>query len=86
MEGVEILTVNTLSSAIFINEGNFSFTKIDLPQEAQLSPIYAIADQDADGDGDNDLFLGGNLFRVKPEVGIYDATYGVYLENQKGVL
>ena len=25
--------------------------------------------------------LGGNLYDVKPEIGIYDASYGLYLEN-----
>ena len=28
--------------------------------------------------------MGGNLFNVKPEVGIYDASYGIYLENIDG--
>ena len=28
--------------------------------------------------------MGGNLFNVKPEVGIYDASYGIYLENING--
>jgi len=26
--------------------------------------------------------MGGNLYNAKPEVGIYDASYGVYLENK----
>jgi pSer/pThr/pTyr-binding forkhead associated (FHA) protein len=25
--------------------------------------------------------MGGNLYGVKPEVGRYDASYGIYLEN-----
>ncbi|MEL0299218.1 MAG: hypothetical protein VW972_02900, partial [Flavobacteriaceae bacterium] len=36
---------------------------------------------DYDKDGDQDLLLGGNLYEVKPEVGIYDASYGTVLEN-----
>ncbi len=28
-----------------------------------------------------DLVLGGNQYRAKPEVGIYDASYGTYLEQ-----
>ena len=76
-----IQTVNNFASAVLINQGDFNFTLKDLPQEAQLSPVYAIESADVDGDGDQDLFLGGNLFKAKPEVGIYDASYGTYLEN-----
>ena len=86
MEGVKILEVNTLHSTVFINEGDLNFLAQTLPQEAQLTPIYAIEHGDFDKDGDPDLVLGGNLYRAKPEVGIYDASHGVYLENRKGRL
>ena len=76
-----IQTANNFASAVLINQGDFNFTLKELPQEAQLSPVYAIESADVDGDGDQDLFLGGNLFKAKPEVGIYDASYGTYLEN-----
>ena len=76
-----IQTANNFASGVLINQGNFNFSWSELPQEAQLSPVYAIASVDADQDGDQDLFLGGNLFKAKPEVGIYDASYGTYLEN-----
>lgn len=49
---------------------------------AQISPIYAIATHDFDNDGDLDIALGGNLYGVKPELGRYDASYGLYLENK----
>ncbi|RLD27119.1 MAG: hypothetical protein DRI75_10290 [Bacteroidetes bacterium] len=75
------LELNTLSSIILINNGNFNFEVKQLPKEAQFSPIYAIATDDFDNDGDQDIVLGGNLYNVKPEVGRYDATFGVYLEN-----
>ncbi len=75
------LEVNTLFSLILINDGDFNFKVKQLPKEAQFSPIYAIATDDFDNDGDQDIVLGGNLYNVKPEVGRYDATYGVYLEN-----
>jgi hypothetical protein len=76
------LEVNTLSSVILINNGNFSFEIKNLPVQAQLSTIYGITTSDFDKDGDLDIVLGGNLYNVKPEVGRYDATYGVYLENK----
>ncbi len=76
------LEVNTLSSVILINNGDFTFDMKELPIQAQLSTIYGITTSDFDKDGDLDIVLGGNLYNVKPEVGRYDATYGVYLENK----
>lgn len=73
--------INTLTSVVIINEGNLNFTVKELPNKAQFSTIYAIESADFDSDGDNDLLLGGNLYGVKPEVGRYDATSGVFLEN-----
>ncbi|HLT50578.1 MAG TPA: VCBS repeat-containing protein [Arenibacter sp.] len=81
LEGALKLEVNTLSSLILINDGNFNFRIMDLPLEAQFSPIYAINSHDFDQDGDMDIVMGGNLYAVKPEVGRYDASYGIYLEN-----
>jgi len=76
------LEVTTLSSMILINNGDFKLDMLALPVQAQLSPIYGITTADFDKDGDLDIVLGGNLYNVKPEVGRYDATYGVYIENK----
>lgn len=81
LEGAYRLQVNILSSIILVNEGNFEFSVQELPVEAQFSNIYAILTNDFDNDGDQDMILGGNLYGVKPEMGRYDATNGVYLEN-----
>ncbi len=81
LEQARTLTATTLTSLVLINKGNAEFDVLDLPKEAQFSPIYAIATHDFDQDGDLDMVLGGNLYNVKPEVGRYDASYGVYLEN-----
>ena len=63
------------------NNGSFNFTEIKLPKQVQFSPIYSITHSDIDQDGDLDILMGGNLFNVKPEVGIYDASYGFFIEN-----
>ena len=52
-----IQTANNFASGILINQGNFNFAWSELPQEAQLSPVYAIESVDVDQDGDLDLFL-----------------------------
>ena len=81
LKHARVLEANHLSSVILINEGNFNFTVKELPIEVQFSMIYAITTKDFDDDGDQDIVLGGNLYNVKPEIGRYDASYGVYLEN-----
>ena len=75
------LEVNTLSSSIFINKGNGRFDFHELPQVAQFSPIYSLLLKDFDLDGDIDIIAGGNLYNAKPEIGRYDASFGLFLEN-----
>ena len=77
----DIHSVNTLETSIFIKKEGFEFEKISIPKETQFSPVYSINSHDFDNDGDKDILLGGNLYDVKPEIGIYDASYGLYLEN-----
>jgi hypothetical protein len=52
-----------------------------LPMEAQFSPVYGMVVKDFDGDGKPDILLGGNFYQSKPEVGIYDASYGLLLKG-----
>lgn len=85
LQSARVLEANHLETTVWINEGNFEFVQHRLPIEAQISPVYAVAARDFDMDGDIDILLGGNLHKVQPEVGIYDASYGVYLENQGGL-
>ncbi|MGB1448675.1 MAG: VCBS repeat-containing protein [Flavobacteriaceae bacterium] len=75
LEAIEFKTM------AFLNKGDYNFTPIDLPKQVQFSPVYAINHGDFDGDGDMDVLMGGNLYKTKPEVGSYDASYGLYLEN-----
>jgi hypothetical protein len=75
------LKVNCLTSSLLINDGNGKFSIQALPVEAQFSPVYAILADDIDKDGNIDLLLGGNQYRVKPEVGRYDASYGTFLKG-----
>ena len=55
-----------------------------LPIRAQFSQVFSILVTDINNDGIKDLFLGGNFYGLKPEVGRYDASYGVtMLGNSK---
>ncbi|MDQ3536274.1 MAG: VCBS repeat-containing protein, partial [Bacteroidota bacterium] len=81
LEGTIIQKATMLESVILWNNGNGTFTIEKLPLEAQISPIYAILLEDLDNDGVKDILLGGNLHNVKPEIGRYDASYGVLLKG-----
>ncbi len=74
-------TAYYFASSLLLNEGNDKFKVIPLPVEAQFSIVYGIDVEDFDGDGNLDIALGGNLYAVKPEVGRYDASYGLILKG-----
>ena len=70
-----------MRSSVIMNNRNGSFTIKPLPTEAQFSPVYGISVNDYDKDGKEDILLGGNFYQSKPEVGIYDASYGLLLKG-----
>jgi len=84
LAAAEISEVTDLTTKILINKGGGTFEEISLPKEVQFTPIYAITSGDYDEDGDQDVIMAGNQYNVLPEAGIYDASYGVYLENVGG--
>lgn len=80
-----ILSAYDLETTVWMNNGDGSFKKKKLPPEAQFSPVYAVCVEDFDQDSNPDVLLGGNLYRAKPETGIYDGSYGLLLKgNGKG--
>ncbi|MEZ5071622.1 MAG: VCBS repeat-containing protein [Bacteroidales bacterium] len=79
LENALLLEVAQLRSSLFLNDGTGTFERRDLPEALQLSPVMALYSDDFNGDGRPDLLSGGNLHRVKPEVGRYDASYGQLL-------
>lgn len=76
--------VSSGNSSILVNEGGGQFKLRDLPRAAQMSPVFAIAVLDYDKDGKQDILLGGNFFDVLPELGRYDASYGLVLKEKGG--
>jgi hypothetical protein len=81
LSGAVKLDAYELRSCVFLNDGKGGFAKKALPGEAQFSPVYGISAGDYDGDGKMDLLVGGNFYESKPEVGIYDASYGLLLKG-----
>lgn len=75
------LEAKYMASAVFLNKGNRSFDILELPMEAQFSPVYAILADDFDRDGIIDLVFGGNFYESKPEAGRYDASYGLFMKG-----
>jgi hypothetical protein len=74
---------NYLQSAIlWNNNGNFQLEA--LPLEAQVSPVFGIVADDLDEDGKIDIWLGGNFYAVKPQVGRLNASKGVFLKGVGG--
>ncbi len=71
--------VQQTKSCVFYNDGRGNFKMEPLPQMAQISPVFGILVTDLNGDGIKDIFLGGNFYGLKPEVGRYDASYGITL-------
>ncbi|TLP72739.1 VCBS repeat-containing protein [Maribacter sp. ACAM166] len=80
LSGSQVNEVNYLQSAVIWNRDD-GLELEALPLKAQYSPIYAIKSKDMNGDGFKDILLGGNLWEVKPEIGKYDASYGLCLLN-----
>jgi hypothetical protein len=81
LAGTKKLEAYRMESSVMINGGGKKFEMKSLPMEAQLSPMYGVLVEDFDGDGKKDVLLGGNLYESKPEVGIYDGSYGVLLKG-----
>jgi len=52
-----------------------------LPLQAQVSPVFTIVAEDLDGDGMCDLWLGGNFYGLKPEVGYNNSSKGIFLQG-----
>ena len=67
------VSLNQLKSQVFIRNDE-SFKSLDLPEEIQYSPVYAISPVNIDKNGQKSLYLGGNQYLVKPQFGRYDAS------------
>jgi hypothetical protein len=84
IENATQLKAEELHSSVLWNTGKGQFKLQPLPMSAQVAPVYAIACGDFNKDNKPDIFLGGNMFDVKPDVGRLDANNGVILTGDGG--
>ena len=76
--------VKDLSSICLINNGNGEFEKIQLPLEAQFSPIMNFTSVDIDNDQISEIIAIGNLYPTEVETTRYDASIGTVLKYNNG--
>lgn len=74
------LSAAHLSSVVLFNRGT-RFEPVELPPEAQWSPVFGIAVGDMDGDGADDLFLAQNFFGSASDLSREDAGVGLWLRG-----
>src|SRR5712691_4062986 len=73
--------VDTFASLYLQNNGNGTFTAVELPTAAQLSPLRGIIATDVDGDGNLDVVVAGNLYDTAPNTAPADAGMGLWLRG-----
>ena len=81
-EGAVDYDARELRSSIIWNQGEGNVRITPLPWQAQLTPQFTTAVADVNGDERPDLWLGGNIFGVTPQVGRADAGRGCLLINE----
>lgn len=75
------LSAYTLTTTLWLSQADSTYKPGELPWLTQITPQYSVLVEDINRDGISDILLGGNQYRAKPEVGIYDGSYGVYLKG-----
>ncbi len=79
LDQAQVLKVSRPASSYLENLGNNQFILSDLPEAAQLSPVYSIASDDYNRDGNKDLILAGNFYGARQKFGRMDSNRGVVL-------
>jgi len=81
-EAATRLRAYTFTTSLFEQTDDGTFTRHDLPTEAQFSPTRGIVVHDVNDDDRPDLLLAGNDFTVRKPWGPSDAGKGVLLVNR----
>ncbi|MDN3205377.1 VCBS repeat-containing protein [Algoriphagus sediminis] len=78
------LGAENLASSLWLNQGNGAFKSIQLPHEAQLSPIFSFESLSLSGYDFPLVLFGGNQSKVKPELGSQMGSFGGVLMTEDG--
>jgi enediyne biosynthesis protein E4 len=76
-----VLTAYDMKSSLLLRNGKELQLKA-LPFEAQMSPVFAVQILDVDQDNIDDVILGGNFYKLKPEIGRLDGFNGGYFKGK----
>ncbi|MEO6314564.1 MAG: VCBS repeat-containing protein [Chitinophagaceae bacterium] len=77
-----LLHCDELASGILYNDGNSKFSFKPLPLAAQFSRVNGIVTDDFNDDGIPDIFVAGNFFPYRVQLGRSDASFGVLLQGK----
>ena len=79
-------SANWMYSSVFFNNGDGSFKIEKLPIEAQVSSVQAIELIDVDSDGVKEIVLAGNLHQMEVETPRQDASVGLIIRFEDGIM
>ncbi len=75
------LEAQMLTTSILLNLSNDNFEIKQLPDLAQITPVYGMIAGDYDKDGNLDLITGGNLYGTRVKLGRFDASKGEFFKG-----
>lgn len=80
--GAEVFHCEELASGILYNQGKSQFSFKPLPLPAQFSKVNSIVCKDFNSDGIADIFMAGNFYPYRIQLGRCDASFGVLLKGK----
>ncbi len=80
LEKAQKKQVTNFQTSVIWNTGK-NFELKPFFYEAQMSPVFAIEIADLDQDNILDIYLGGNFYKLKPEIGRHDGFDGGYFKG-----
>jgi hypothetical protein len=83
LKGAMIMKADNLSSMVLYNLGGDQFKMRELPEMAQLAPMYGMMAQDVNEDGYLDLITSGNDYGLELTQGRADAMQGLVMINDQ---
>lgn len=81
LKDAKTIKASTLQTTCFISNSKGKYEVAELPLEAQLAPVYAVAVTDYDNDGNKDIILGGNVSHARLKFGYCRAGHGTLLQG-----